>query len=73
VSLLSDASGFLTDLGKAVNGLRAFENGFGQTTPAATQPTNSSPATPAPFDLKSVSPWVWVGVGGLALVLLLRR
>jgi hypothetical protein len=71
VSLISDTAGFLSDLGKAVNGLGVFENRFGGDNPAS-QPPPTAPA-PQAFDLKSVSPWVWVGAGGLALVLLLRR
>ena len=72
MSLISDTAGFLSDLGKAVNGLSVFENRFGGGSPSAAQPTPAAPA-PQAFDLKSVSPWVWVGAGGLALVLLLRR
>ena len=77
MSLIKDTAGFLNDLGKAVNGLSVFESRFGggKSSPAQPAPTATAPAAPAPqaFDLKSVSPWVWVGVGGLALVLLLRR
>lgn len=72
MSLISETAGFLNDLGKAVGGLGVFEKRFSGDNSSAVQPTPTAPA-PQAFDLKSVSPWVWVGAGGLALVLLLRR
>jgi len=72
MSLLSDASGLFDDLGKAVNGYRAFEKAVDGPLSYPTQPPPAAP-TPTPSTTKGMSPWVWVGVGGLALILLLRR
>lgn len=74
MSLLSDASGFFGELGQAVNGYKAFEKALDGPLSYPTQPPPATPSpTPKSNALTAVSPWVWVGVGGLALILILRR
>lgn len=72
MSLFSDASGLFDDLGKAVNGYREFERAIDRPL-SYPIPTIPAAPTPTPSTTKGMSPWVWVGMGGLALILLMRR